>query len=455
MAHHAAGSGARRQRGAGPLAALLTVLALVVALLVVAAPAQAAGPSTPEEIGKGLRSQPVYVDEGARDRLSTSEQDALSKSIAAKGEPVFIVVLPEDSAYNKSTVLYDIREATGRAGVYGVLLGNDLGANSDRALMPGSQAQNLAQQADRQSGAVGYNALSTFADKASDTIESGGSDGSGTGQSQGTGTGGLVLGILMLGGLALAVFFVARSSVRVRKEAAADLRRVKATVDEDVTSYGEELDRLDFDPAAPGGSSEEENEALVTEYGEALDAYEEAKRAMNKVRSPRDVEAVTSALEGGRFAVATLRARRAGKPLPERRAPCFFDPRHGPSVENRRWQPQGGERRDIPVCAADAARIDDGEQPAAREVETATGRRPYWEAGPAYGPWAGGFYGGFGGSLMSGMLIGTLLGSSMGAGGAWAGDGGMGGDGFGNSGSDGGGGFGGGGFDGGGFGGGF
>lgn len=454
MAHHAAGFGARRPRGAGPLAALLTVLALVVALLAVAAPAQAAGPSTPEEIGRGLRSQPVYVDDGARDRLSASEQDTLSKTIAAKGEPVYLVVLPDDSAYNKRTVLSDIREATGRAGVYGVLLGDDFGASSDRALMPGSQAQNLAQQAERQSGPVGYTALSTFADNAADTIGNGGSGSAGTGQPQGTGTGGLVLGILLLAGLATAVFFVARSSIRDRKEAAADLRRVKATVDEDVTSYGEELDRLDFDPAAPGAASDEENEALVTEYGEALDAYEEAKRAMDKVRSPRDVEAVTSALEGGRFAVATLRARRAGEPLPERRAPCFFDPRHGPSVENRRWSPGYGERRDIPVCAADAARLDDGEQPVPREVETATGRRPYWEAGPAYGPWAGGFYGGFGGSLMSGMLIGTLLGSSMSTGTAWAGDGGTGGDGFGNSGMDGGGGFGG-GFDGGGFGGGF
>lgn len=451
MSLRAVASRVHRPRGGGPFAALLTVLAVILALLTFAVPAGAAGPAPPEEIGKALRSQPVYVDENARDMLSRSDQEALSRQIKASDEPVYVVVLPKNSSYHEETVLSDIREATGRSGVYGVLLGNDFGAASDSELISGDRAQALARQTDN-GGKVDDTELSSFVDSATAMIDN--SNGSQPGDPRGeVGPGGVVFGVLVLAGMASLVLVTARSAVRIRKESAAELARVQSTVDEDVTSYGEELEKLDFDPAAPGGSSPEENSALVTEYGEALDAYEEAKGAMARVRSPGDVRAVTSALEGGRFALATLRARRAGKPLPEHRAPCFFDPRHGPSTTDRDWGPEGGTVRSIPVCAADAARLDDGRTPMAREVETADGRRPYWEAGPAYGPWIGGFFGGYGTSMMTGMLVGTMLGSSMGTGSAWSGDGSMGGDGGFDGGGFGDGGFG--GFDGGGFGGGF
>lgn len=50
--------------------------------------------------------------------------------------------------------------------------------------------------------------------------------------------------------------------------------------------------------------------------------------------------------------------------------------------------PEGGAERTVPVCAADKSRMDDGREPLARTVRTANGDRPYWDAGPAYGPWA-------------------------------------------------------------------
>ncbi len=48
--------------------------------------------------------------------------------------------------------------------------------------------------------------------------------------------------------------------------------------------------------------------------------------------------------------------------------------------------------REVPVCAADEARLKAGHAPDARTVDTPQGPRPYWEAGPAYGPWAAGYY---------------------------------------------------------------
>jgi hypothetical protein len=149
---------------------------------------------------------------------------------------------------------------------------------------------------------------------------------------------------------------------------------------------------------------------MRADYERALDAYEQAKSLMGQARRPEDVRAVTQALEDGRFSLAQLAARRERRPLPERRPPCFFDPRHGPSVTDAAWTPPGGTPREVPVCAADATRLADGRDPAVREVDTADGRRPYWDAGPAYGPWAGGY---FGGGLLPGLLVGTLLGNMM------------------------------------------
>ncbi|MYU17195.1 hypothetical protein GTZ78_42570, partial [Streptomyces sp. SID8361] len=153
-----------------------------------------------------------------------------------------------------------------------------------------------------------------------------------------------------------------------------------------------------------------------------------------------------------------LAARREGRPLPQRRPPCFFDPRHGPSVRDVPWAPLGGTRRSVPACAADATRIDDGAEPDARTVPVGGDRRrPYWEAGPAYGPWASGYFGGYGSMLLPGLLIGTLLGGSLGPGYDTGYDTGNFGGGYGDSGNGGdfGGGFGDGGDFGGGFGGGF
>ncbi len=122
-------------------------------------------------------------------------------------------------------------------------------------------------------------------------------------------------------------------------------------------------------------------------------------------------------LEEGRWLLAVVSARASGEPLPERRPPCFFDPRHGPSVEDIEWQPAGGVTRPVPACAADAQRIRDGLDPMSRTVTVGGRERPYWES-PTYGPYAGGYYGM---DLMSGLFIGTLLGSMWGSPGYYGG----------------------------------
>ena len=230
----------------------------------------------------------------------------------------------------------------------------------------------------------------------------------GTTPSGSTGAMGLLitLGVLIVVGVG-GTFLVGRRVTRRRQQQErARLEELRPVVDEDITAFGEELTRIGFEPTSPKA-----DDAMRADYTRALDSYERAKTLMEKAQASRDVRDVSEALADGRFSLATLAARMDGEPLPERRPPCFFDPRHGPSVEDRRWTPAGStSERTVPVCAADAARLDDGEEPMAREVDTAAGRRPYWDAGPVYAPWAYGYYGG---ALLPGLLTGTLLGTAL------------------------------------------
>ena len=110
--------------------------------------------------------------------------------------------------------------------------------------------------------------------------------------------------------------------------------------------------------------------------------------------------------------MAKAKARLEGREPPERRPPCFFDPRHGPSSREVEWAPPRGAPRLVPACEADAQRVEQGVEPAAREVLVGGRPTPYWNAPPAYGPWAGGFFGGFGG-LFPGLLLGSMLGGTL------------------------------------------
>ena len=126
---------------------------------------------------------------------------------------------------------------------------------------------------------------------------------------------------------------------------------------------------------------------------------------------------MSAALEAGRFSMASAKAILEGRPVPERRPPCFFDPRHGPSVEDVEWAPPDGAPRMVPACAADAQRVHDGLEPESRQVLAGAGGRmtPYWNAPGYYGPWAGGYFGGFPmGGLFTGLLLGSFLGGGWG-----------------------------------------
>ena len=118
------------------------------------------------------------------------------------------------------------------------------------------------------------------------------------------------------------------------------------------------------------------------DYDHAVTRYTEAEEQWERARRPTDLAPVSEALEEGRWAMASAKARFAGETPPERRPPCFFDPRHGPSTRDVLWSPPFGEERPVPACEADAQRVERGDDPHAREVTWGGQRVPYWQAGP-------------------------------------------------------------------------
>jgi hypothetical protein len=218
--------------------------------------------------------------------------------------------------------------------------------------------------------------------------------------------GGVVF-LLLLAIAGVVVVSVVKSNKRQAIERRrAELEPVRKLAFEDVTALGEELQRLDDDLA---GS--ELDRGANADYQRALDAYESAKTAADAISQPDQVRHVTEILEDGRYAMACVRARVAGEPLPTRRPPCFFDPRHGLSVENVPYTPPGGTQRDVPACALDAERVEAGAEPDIRQVMVGSRRVPYWQGGRAYQPYAAGYFGAYG--PMDWMFMGLLFGGGF------------------------------------------
>ncbi|MCD4525922.1 hypothetical protein [Nocardioides sp. cx-173] len=260
----------------------------------------------------------------------------------------------------------------------------------------------------------------------------------------------LILLLLVVAAVA-AVWLVAerrkQSGELTRRET--ELAPVRKLAFEDITALGEDLRQLDAEMAG-----HELDAGANADYQRALDSYESAKAAGDALTRPEDVRHVTEIIEDGRYAISCVRARVVGAPLPTRRAPCFFDPRHGPSVTDVPYVPPDGVERDVPACALDAERVRAGADPDTRKVMVGAQRVPYYQGGRAYEPYAAGYFGAFG--PLTWMFMGGMMFGGFGDGGYGGGDGGDGGgDGGGGDGGDSGGGFDGGGdaggFDGGGF----
>ena len=112
---------------------------------------------------------------------------------------------------------------------------------------------------------------------------------------------------------------------------------VRGSAQDDLVALGEDIRALDVDIQMPGISDDAKQR-----YEQALQAYQRASEIFDRAKRPEDLAPVSETLEEGRYAMAYTKALLEGRPPPERRPPCFFDPRHGPSTEDVQWAPPGG-----------------------------------------------------------------------------------------------------------------
>ncbi len=367
---------------------------------VLAAPAASAAPDVADAAAALRGGETVYVDAGAENAISPGEASALAAQADATGIPMFIAVLPGSAAGGGTAeeTLQALNAEVGLAGVYAVVVGDQFRAGSTSGSVADLATQAFRAQRDAGVAAV----LSEFVTLADDRFNGSASSAAAEDSSSGSGAGAFIFLLILLGGAAVVVVIVVR---RQRRTAARQLAAVRSTIDRDVTEYGERLAAVDVqDPDL--------DDAARADLQRALDDYDRARMSVAAMRRPADAEAVTTALEDGRYALACAQARMTGDEVPARRPPCFVDPRHGPSVGDVLWAPPGLGPRDVPMCAACRTTVETGGTPVAFDVETADGqRRPYYQAGPEYGAYAQGYYSPFAG-VMTAVLMGTML-SSM------------------------------------------
>ena len=397
-----------------PLRHLLPLALL--ALLLTAAPvhAQAVVEREVDAAAEALRADPVYVDPDAENAISDAQADRLRALIAEAGGDIYLAILPASAGPDASAVGPLLGRAVGRPGAYGVIVGSTFAAGDNGESLRATQLGGQAREAHGDEGAGPM--LEDFVARVGQVRrgeEPTGTASAGGGQegAEGGGFGGWLL-LAVLGGGAALLGLRGRRRKRERERAEAEQwEEVKDAARDDLVALGDDIRALDLDVQMPDADPRG-----TDDYGRAVSHYERASELFDRARRPEDLEGVTQALEEGRFAMASAKARLAGGEPPEHRAPCFFDPRHGPSAREVEWSPPGGTPRLVPACEADAQRVERGDDPATREV-TVRGRRvPYYDAPPAYGPWAGGFFGGLGGGLLPGLLIGSMLGGGLGFG---------------------------------------
>ena len=394
---------------------IVRALSLVAVAAAALAPAAHAGPIL-DRTAEALAADPVYVDENAERAITDADAERLREQIAsADAGPMYIAILPaearNETGGSTEGFLRALHDRLGREGTYAVVVGRQFRAGATPRVLEEGVAPRLADEAIDEHGPEGVAPTLLAFVTAVGEARGGGEGAAGDAEAARGGEeerGGGIPGwvILGVGAGGLGLFFLSRRR-RQQQADTTELAEVKQEAQTDLLALAEDIRALDLDVEMPGADPRAKED-----YAAAVAAYQRADTALDRARRPQELEAIGAALEEGRYAMESAKARLAGREPPDRRPPCFFDPRHGPSVADVEWAPPGGAPRPVPACAADAQAVERGLEPASREVLVGGERVPYWAAPPVFAPWAGGYFGAFGG-LFPGILIGSMLGGGI------------------------------------------
>jgi hypothetical protein len=393
----------------GARRALPLLAGLVLCLL--AGPAWA-GPWVDRTAGN-LRDDPLYVHPAARPILSQPDQEKIRARLALVGTPIFVAVLPTqalaEAGGEASRLAGLVAASVGRPGTYLVAAGGEEGAGSN-TLARGAAA-NRAKVAFREHPALDA-AILDFIGRVEDAA---GTPPATTppaapppGQEDADGDTVLLVLLAVAGVVALAVLLALARENRSERRSIRSVNQfaeVKAVAQEDLKALADDLGNLNVDLQA----EEATNPQAVNQYTRAYEQQELAEQAFEQARSPADIARVSNALESARFAMAAARALFERRDPPKRRPPCFFDTRHGPSVNDVGWEPPSGPPRPVPACEACMRLIAGAVQPQARRVRTGLRRVPFYDAPPHFESWFGGYFGGAAADLVAGFPLGKAL----------------------------------------------
>src|SRR3954452_13174132 len=291
---------------------------LLPVLLLLVVPPVASGASAIDETASCLRTQPVCGS------LSASERDSLTREIDQSGAaPMYVAVLPSGNA---RAALRQLESRVGKDGTYAVVAGHSFFAHSTEIPIGGAARAALSAHGNQGGTAILTDFIDRVGSQKSAAAPSGGGSNGGSGSSS-------ALPLILLGGLGLgggALFLNARRQRRLREQR--ELEEVKRVARDDLVALGDEIRGLDLDVEMPGADP-----AAKADYERAVGSYDQANTRFERAQRPADLAPVTQALEEGRFAMTSAKALLSGEQPPERRPPCFFDPRHGPSSRDVEW----------------------------------------------------------------------------------------------------------------------
>lgn len=397
----------RRRRAGLVLAGALVVVA------VTALPA-VAGPWVDRTTGS-LRDDPLYVHPSARPTLAPAAAGQVRARIAGTRTPVFVAVLPRqalaEAGGSAGKLAAMVAGSLGRPGTYLVVAGGRQGAGSDT--LGQGEAAGLAGSAFRRHRGDLRGAVLDFVgrvDRAAGVPATTAAAPREPASGQDAAARETALQLVLVFALiaALAVFasiaarhLGARRGLRLGHEVA----EVRAVVEQDLRALGDDLRDLDVDLRAV----EVEHPRAVGQYSRAYEQLERASEAFERATTVEDMAPVSSALESGRFAMDAATALFEGREPPRRRPPCFFDTRHGTSVDDVGWEPPTGPPRPVPACSACMQSIAAGIQPPPRKVRAGGRTIPFYEAPPHFESWFGGYFGGAAADLVGGFPLGKAL----------------------------------------------
>jgi uncharacterized membrane protein YgcG len=347
----------------------------------------------------GCLADHVCVTGSGRSLISDSQQARLERQIGS--HDIYLVVAPSGASGYNSAMNQVVGDLSGHARFTVGFVDSRLmhfGAYS-RGMLPSRAAADIATREveEHQVDQNVFAALTGFVDDVQREV------GSGSGATAASGPSHVLRDVVIALSIVLALVLLGLVLIArpLRDRGRRELREAKSAAQDDLIALSTALTDRRADVSVRGSPEAAQEQAA------ALSAYDRGTAAIDAARRASDMGAVSRAIGEGQYRLACAGAVAAGRPRPDRRPSCFFDPRHGMSVSDGYWTPAaGGPGRAVPVCVACAHKLEQGIEPDMRKVEVGGAPVSYVDAGFAPAYW-GGF--GFGPGLFTGFLLGDAL----------------------------------------------